>query len=55
MKFANALERDGGEVTRYDGKRRYSHIAIDRRMGRETGGLTAAVDRFLEDTLNRQT
>ena len=53
INFANALERDGTEVVRYDGKRQYSHISIDRRMGSEKGRLTGAVDNFLADILNR--
>ena len=54
-RFANALERDGTEVHRYDGKRRYNHISINSRMGSERGKLTNAVDTFLADVLNRQT
>ena len=52
-RFANALERDGVEVHRYDGKRQYNHMSINRRMGSEKGQLTQAVDRFLDTTLNR--
>ncbi len=51
--FADALEYDGTEVQRYDGKRRYNHISINSRMGLERGRLTKTVDRFLQDTLNR--
>lgn len=51
--FADALERDGTEVHRYDGKRRYNHISINSRMGSERGKLTKAVDTFLADVLNR--
>lgn len=51
--FANALERDGAEVHRFDGSRMYNHFSIDRRMGRERGRLTAAVETFLTDVLNR--
>lgn len=52
-RFADALERDGTEVHRYDGKRRYNHISINSRMGSERGKLTNAVDTFLADVLNR--
>ncbi|MEM9279602.1 MAG: alpha/beta hydrolase [Pseudomonadota bacterium] len=52
-RFADALERDGMEVHRYDGKREYSHVSIDRAMGSENGKLTRAVDLFLSDVLNR--
>lgn len=52
-RFADALERDGVEVHRFDGKRKYNHISINSRMGRERDGLTKAVDRFLENTLGR--
>lgn len=55
IRFANALERDGMEVRRYDGKGRYNHISINSRMGRERGKLTGAVEAFLQDTLNRAT
>ncbi|MEM7216601.1 MAG: alpha/beta hydrolase [Pseudomonadota bacterium] len=51
--FADALEYDGVEVHRYDGKRQYSHYSIDRAMGSEKGKLTKAVDLFLEKTLNQ--
>lgn len=47
IRFADALERDGTDVARYDGKRRYGHFSIDRRLGRERGGLTQAIDQFL--------
>ena len=52
-RFADALERDGTEVHRYDGKRRYNHVSINSRMGSERGKLTSAVDTFLADVLNR--
>ena len=52
-RFADALERDGTEVHRYDGKRRYNHISINSRMGSENGKLTGAVETFLSDVLNR--
>ena len=52
-RFADALEHDAVEVHRYDGKRQYNHLSIDRRIGSERGKLTAAIDRFLSDTLNR--
>lgn len=52
-RFADTLEQDGTEVHRYDGKRQYNHISINRRMGSERGKLTRAVDLFLDDTLNR--
>ena len=52
-RFADALERDGTEVHRYDGKRRYNHLSINRRMGAERGRLTGAVDTFLADVLSR--
>ena len=54
-RFADALERDGTEVHRYDGKRRYNHLSINSRMGSENGKLTGAVETFLSDVLNRQT
>lgn len=53
MHFADALERDGTEVHRYDGKRRYNHISINSRMGRERGRLTEAVNGFLLNVLSR--
>lgn len=52
-RFANALERDGAEVQRYDGKRQYDHIGINRRIGSESGRLTRAIDGFLADKLSR--
>jgi len=52
-RFADALERDGTEVHRYNGKRRYNHISINSKMGSENGKLTAAVETFLSDVLNR--
>ncbi|MGI9350858.1 MAG: alpha/beta hydrolase [Rhizobiaceae bacterium] len=52
-RFADALERDGVEVHRYNGKRDYNHVSIDRAMGSEKGRLTKAVDQFLENVLNR--
>ncbi len=52
-RFADALERDGTEVHRYDGKRRYNHISINSKIGSERGKLTTAVDTFLGDVLNR--
>jgi acetyl esterase/lipase len=52
-RFADALEFEGNEVHRYDGKRRYNHISINSRIGSERGKLTAAVESFLADTLNR--
>ena len=54
-RFADALEHDGTEVHRYDGKGRYNHISINSRMGLERGKLTSIVDTFLDDTLNRST
>jgi len=51
--FANALEFDGAEVHRFDGSRLYNHFSINRKMGRERGKLTAAVETFLADVLNR--
>ena len=53
MRFADALELEGTEVYRYDGKRRYNHLSINSRMGSENGKLTKAVDSFLADVLNR--
>lgn len=53
IRFADALEYDGTEVHRFDGKRRYNHISINSKMGRERGKLTASVENFLSDTLNR--
>lgn len=50
-RFADQLEFDGVDVTRFDGKRRYNHISINRRMGRERNGLTRTVDQFLEQKL----
>ena len=52
-RFADALEYEGTEVHRFDGKRRYNHISINSRMGRSRDRLTKSVDRFLEDVLNR--
>lgn len=52
LRFADALERDGTQVVRYDGKRRYNHISINKRIGSERGKLTGAIDSFLEDTLS---
>ncbi|MEM7069265.1 MAG: alpha/beta hydrolase [Pseudomonadota bacterium] len=52
-RFADALERDEVEVHRYDGKRQYNHVSIDRRLGSEKGRLTHAIDQFLDDVLNR--
>ncbi|MEM9331809.1 MAG: alpha/beta hydrolase [Pseudomonadota bacterium] len=52
-RFADTLERDGAEVHRFDGKRQYNHLSIDRAMGSENGKLTKAVEGFLEDVLNR--
>ncbi len=52
-RFADALEFDGNEVHRYDGKRRYNHLSINSRMGSERGKLTNKVESFLQDTLNR--
>jgi len=51
MRFADALEFDGTEVTRFDGKRQYNHFSIDRKMGRERRGLTQMVDGFLSEKL----
>lgn len=51
-RFADALEYDGTDVSRYDGKRRYNHFSIDRRMGRERKGLTQAIDSFLSQKLS---
>jgi len=48
-RFADALEYDGTNVTRFDGKRKYNHFSIDRRMGRERKGLTQAIDTFLSE------
>lgn len=53
-RFADTLERDGAEVHRYDGKRQYTHVSIDRRMGSEKGRLTSKVDLFLDEVLNRK-
>jgi len=53
MHFANALEADGTEVHRYDGRRGYNHITINSRMGAERGRLTRAVEDFLQGTLNQ--
>ena len=51
-RFADALEFDGTNVTRFDGRRKYNHMSINRRIGRERGGLTQAIDNFLEKELN---
>jgi len=48
--FASALSREGTSVTRYDGTR-YNHLSINSRMGAESGGITAAVTRFLESRI----
>ncbi|MDJ0614235.1 MAG: alpha/beta hydrolase [Rhizobiaceae bacterium] len=50
-RFADTLEYDGTNVTRYDGKRKYNHFSIDRRMGRERAGLTTAIDGFLQEKI----
>lgn len=50
--FADALEFDGARVERFDGKRKYNHFSINRKIGSERGGLTDAVDRFLDKNLN---
>ncbi len=51
-RFADALEYDGVQVQRYDGKRRYNHFSINRKIGSERGGLTESIDRFLDQSLN---
>ncbi len=50
-RFANALEKDGVDVTRFDGSRRYNHVSIDRRMGRRRDELTKEALNFLYKTL----
>lgn len=50
-RFADALERDGTQVQRFDGARKYNHISINRRIGSERAGLTKAIDVFLETNL----
>lgn len=51
ISFADALEYDGTSVTRFDGRGKYNHVSIDRRMGAERGGLTEAANRFLQEKL----
>ena len=51
IRFADALERDGVSVERFDGKRGYNHFSINRKIGRERAGVTRAIDRFLENRL----
>lgn len=47
MRFADALQRAGHPVTRFDGGR-YSHIGIGRAVGRRGDAVTNAIARFLQ-------
>jgi len=47
-RFADALERDGVQVSRFDGSRSYNHISINRQMGRRKDPFTTATKSFLE-------
>ncbi|PCI05511.1 MAG: carboxylesterase [Hyphomicrobiales bacterium] len=50
INFANALRREGSNVTHFDGSGRYSHISINSKMGKEKNrdSVTAAVSGFLK-------
>lgn len=50
LRFANALMREGSNVTRFNGSRRYSHISINSKIGKEKNrnSITAAVSGFLK-------
>lgn len=45
--FANALRRAGGRVATFDGSSRYSHGSINSSIGRDNGGITGAITRFI--------
>ena len=51
LNFVNALRNAGVSVTPYDGSNRYNHLSINSRMGNETGGVTSAVARFIEQRI----
>lgn len=48
--FANALERAGNSVTRFNGSD-YNHLSINSAMGKNGRSVTRAVDRHLANTL----
>jgi len=48
LNFVRALAREGNSVVRYDGSSRYNHLSINSKMGAESGGVTAAVSKFIE-------
>ncbi|MFK5978990.1 MAG: alpha/beta hydrolase [Rhizobiaceae bacterium] len=50
INFANALKREGSNVTHFDGSRNYNHFTINTKMGSEKNrnSVTAAVSSFLK-------
>ncbi|MCP4073615.1 MAG: alpha/beta hydrolase [Hyphomicrobiales bacterium] len=48
LHFAGALRRVGTRVELFDGSARYSHSAINSRIGSENGGITSAVTKFID-------
>lgn len=54
LNFADALTREGSNVTHFDGSRKYNHISIDKKMGSErasSGNITGAVSNFLREKI----
>lgn len=49
INFADALKREGSNVTHFDGSRKYNHLSINSKMGSEKNrdSVTAAVSEFL--------
>ena len=47
LDFAATLKASGGNVSTFDG-RAYKHIDIDRKIGTENGGISAAIAAFLQ-------
>jgi acetyl esterase/lipase len=47
LDFAATLKASGGNVSTFDG-RAYRHIDIDRMIGKENGGISAAIAAFLQ-------
>lgn len=47
LEFAAKLKASGGSVSTFDG-RAYKHIDIDRKIGTENGGISAAIAAFLQ-------
>jgi acetyl esterase/lipase len=45
--FANSLRSAGGRVATFDGSSKYSHGSINSSIGRDKGGITAAITRFI--------